>query len=127
MYIYVTVQEKDTYYRDGPAGRVKARLEQASGERCLIVPYQEFDMAAVNRLNPRALAMSGFGGHFQSRQVEWFLGMDEVLHNADLPHGRTLLANFARIVEGFWRGRAEDAETRGWKSDEEKHMRHRSG
>ena len=42
-------------------------------------------MAAVDELNPRAIAMSGFGGHFQSRQVEWFLGMDEVLHNADLP------------------------------------------
>ena len=85
MYIFVVVQEKETYYQNGPAGRVKARLEQASGERCLVVPYQEFDMAAVDDLNPRAIAMSGFGGHFQSRQVEWFLGMDEVLHNADLP------------------------------------------
>ncbi len=29
--------------------------------------------------------MSGFGGHFQDRKVEWFYGMDEVLHRADLP------------------------------------------
>lgn len=86
MYIYVVVQEKESYYQDGPAGgRVKARLEQASGERCLIVPYQEFNMAAVRELRPRAIVMSGFGGHFQQRKVEWFLGMNEVLHEAEIP------------------------------------------
>ena len=85
MYLYITIQEQESYYSDGPGGRVKARLEQASGERCLIVPYQEFDMAVVNELRPRAIAMSGFGGHFQQRKVEWFLGMNEVLHQADLP------------------------------------------
>jgi GMP synthase-like glutamine amidotransferase len=85
MYIFVTVTEKEAYYRDGPSGRIKARLERASGERCLIVPYQEFNMGAVRDLKPRAIAMSGFGGHFQSREVEWFLGMDEVFHECDLP------------------------------------------
>jgi len=85
MYLYVVVQEQEGYYADGPAGRVKARLEKASGERCLIVPYQEFGMAVVTELRPRAIAMSGFGGHFQQRKVEWFLGMNEVLHQADLP------------------------------------------
>jgi GMP synthase-like glutamine amidotransferase len=85
MYLYVVIQEQESYYADGPSGRVKARLEQASGERCLIVPYQEFGMAVVNELRPRAIAMSGFGGHFQQRKVEWFLGMNEVLHQADLP------------------------------------------
>jgi GMP synthase-like glutamine amidotransferase len=85
MYIFVTVQDKEQYYSDGPAGRNKARLEKASGERCLIVPYREFDLKVVRDLKPRAVVMSGFGGHFQSRPVKWFLGMDEVLHTADLP------------------------------------------
>ncbi len=85
MYLYVRVQDPESYYRDGPEGRIKARLEQASGERCLIVPYREFNLAVVEELQPRAIAMSGFGGHFQSFEVEWFLGMDEVLHQADLP------------------------------------------
>jgi len=85
MLIYVVVQEKESYYAEGPEGRVKARLEQASGERCLVVPYQEFDQSVVNQLQPRAIAMSGFGGHFQLRKVEWFLGMNQVLHQADLP------------------------------------------
>lgn len=85
MYLYVRVQEPESYYREGPEGRVKARLEEASGERCLIVPYREFDLKAVEELRPRAIAMSGFGGHFQAREVSWFHGMDEVLHRADLP------------------------------------------
>ena len=85
MYILVSVQEAKSYYKTGPSGLVKARLEEAAGERCLIVPYQEFNMSVVNDLQPRAIVMSGFGGHFQSRQVEWFRGMDEVLHDADLP------------------------------------------
>jgi GMP synthase-like glutamine amidotransferase len=77
--------EKESYYTNGPDGRVKARLEEASGERCLVVPYQEFDMSVVRELKPRAIAMSGFGGHFQQREVEWFWGMDEVLHQAEVP------------------------------------------
>jgi GMP synthase (glutamine-hydrolysing) len=86
MYIYVVVQEKENYYRDGAGGgRIKARIEMASGERCLIVPYQEFNMEVVRELRPRAIIMSGFGGHFQQRKVEWFLGMNEVLHQAEIP------------------------------------------
>ena len=85
MYLYVRVQERESYYRDGPESQVKIRLEEASGERCLVIPYQEFDLSVVQELRPRAIAMSGFGGHWQDRKVEWFWGMDEVLHQADLP------------------------------------------
>jgi GMP synthase (glutamine-hydrolysing) len=85
MYIYVTVTESESYYNTGPAGTVKPRLEQASGERCLVVPYREMNMKVVAELSPRAIAMSGFGGHFHSRRIEWFYGMDDVLHGADLP------------------------------------------
>lgn len=85
MYLFITVTESEQYYASGPSGNVKARLEEASGERCLIVPYQEISMAVVEQLAPRAIAMSGFGGHFQDRKIEWFYGMDEVLHNANLP------------------------------------------
>jgi GMP synthase-like glutamine amidotransferase len=85
MYIFVAVQEKEHYYANGPSGRTKARLELASEERCLVVPYQEFDMALVQDLKPRAIVMGGFGGHFQSRKVEWFLGINDVIHQADLP------------------------------------------
>jgi GMP synthase-like glutamine amidotransferase len=85
MYLFVRVQEKEDYYSDGPEGRVKARIEEASGERCLIVPYQEFDLRVVKELAPRAIIMSGFGRHFQDRTVKSFYGMSDVLHQADLP------------------------------------------
>lgn len=85
MYIFAAVIEKERWYGGDVLPGVKTRLEAASGERCLVVPYQEFDLKVVEELRPRAIAMSGFGGHFEDRPVEWFLGMDEVLHQADLP------------------------------------------
>jgi GMP synthase-like glutamine amidotransferase len=60
-------------------------VELASKERCLIVPYQEFDLAVVRKLQPRAIIMGGFGGHIQSRKVKWFYGLDDVLHKVDVP------------------------------------------
>lgn len=88
MYIYVIVQERREYYAHGisaSAGLTKVRLEQASGEPCLVVPYQEFSLNLANELKPRAVVLGGFGKHFQSRKVASFYGLDEVLHHADLP------------------------------------------
>lgn len=85
MYLFVRVQEKEEYYQSGPEGRVKSRLEAASGERCLIVPYQEFNPRVVRELAPRAIVMSGFGKFFQKRRVRSFYGMADVLHQVDLP------------------------------------------
>jgi len=86
MYIYVLVQDKDSYYRDGAGGgKIKTRLEQASGERCLVVPYEEFNMETVKELNPRAITMSGFGNHFQTYSIESFYGMYDVLHQVEIP------------------------------------------
>ena len=85
MYIYVRFAEPEQYYRHAPGGEVKARLEQVSGQRCLIVPYREMSMAVVEELSPAAIALGGFGGHLQSREVEWFSGVDEVLRRAQVP------------------------------------------
>jgi len=95
MYIYVRVQEPETYYKIGPDSLVKVRLEQASGEPCLVVPYREFNMKLVRDLKPRAIAMSGFGGHFQSRRVEWFRGMAEVMHAAARGENITIVGAIA--------------------------------
>ena len=85
MYIFVVFMEKKAYYENGPSTPVKARLEEASGERCLVVPYQEMTMRLMREISPRAIALGGFGGHFQSRKIEWFYGVDEVFRQADLP------------------------------------------
>ena len=45
MYIYVAVVDEMGYDENGPgSGHIKARLELASGEPCLIVPYRRFNM-----------------------------------------------------------------------------------
>lgn len=86
MYLYVSVQNKNEYYKDGAGGgKVKARLEQASGERCLIVPFEEFNLNVVREYQPNAIAMSGFGNHFHAYSPESFLGMNEVFQNTNIP------------------------------------------
>jgi len=84
MYIFVSFQEKEKYYsQEGPSrGNVKARLEEASGERCLLVPYEEFDMSVVQEFNPSAIAMSGFS---EPGRAEGFKGVREVLLKAEIP------------------------------------------
>jgi GMP synthase-like glutamine amidotransferase len=88
MYVYVTITEREDYYRDGPnptRSRVKARLEEISGERCLIVPFEEFDLKAFNELKPRAIAVSGYAKALESFRKESFHPLAEVLHKADVP------------------------------------------
>lgn len=85
LYLYVVVQEQQEYYSNGGDARIKARLEQASGTRCLVVPFQELDMAVVHSLEPRAIVMSGFGRWVRQHRIEWFWGIDEVVHAANVP------------------------------------------
>jgi len=85
MHIFVLVTRREAYYKDGGGIRQKLRLEQASGDRVLIVPHEEFSLKVVEELRPRSVIMSGFGQSFQDWPVESFSGMDEVLHRAELP------------------------------------------
>ncbi len=85
MYILVTFQDVRDYYghNNGPSrGQVKARLEKASGERCLMVPYQEFDMSVVEEFHPSAMAFSGFA---EPGEAKGFIGVAEVLKKSEIP------------------------------------------
>ena len=87
MYLFVSVMDRSRYYAEGPQahGLIKARLEHASGERCLLVPFQEFGPDTLREFKPRAVVMSGFGRRFEDYHVRDFWGMDEVIRTADLP------------------------------------------
>ncbi|HNS32345.1 MAG TPA: hypothetical protein PKN36_05160 [bacterium] len=83
MYIFVSFQDKKDYYNEGPSRlQVKARLELASGERCLLVPYQEFDMSVLEEFRPSAVAMSGFS---EPGKAEGFIGVQDVLKKIEIP------------------------------------------
>jgi GMP synthase-like glutamine amidotransferase len=81
MYLYVAVMPSRVYYAEGPQRHslYAVRIEQAAGERCLIVPYQEFTPALVRDLKPRAVVMSGFGPRFEDLDVRDFYGMEAVM------------------------------------------------
>jgi len=81
MYLFVSVLDRKAYYQDGPVAhcRIKARLEAASGERCLIVPFQEFGLETVKSFRPTAVVMSGFGGRWEDYAASDFRGMADVI------------------------------------------------
>ena len=87
MYLYIAVMPAGTYHAEGPLrhGLYNARVEQAAGERSLVVPYQEFSQALVRELKPRAVVMSGFGPRFEDMDVRDFFEMEAVMQRAELP------------------------------------------
>jgi len=87
MYIYVVVTEKDTYYagHHGHFLHDAVKFEQITGERCLMVPFHEFNMQTVNEYNPRAIFVSGFHQNFQNLDIASFYGLNDVYHNAEVP------------------------------------------
>lgn len=88
MYIYVIISGKDDYFKTGPGsghGRIKACLEQISGERCLNVPTEQFCPETIAELNPRAIVVSGYSKPLEDFKVASFYGLNDVLHQADIP------------------------------------------
>lgn len=85
MYIFIAVQEEKDYYDNGPAFKGKVCMEKASGERCLVVPYQEVNHNLIREFHPRAIVMGGFGGYFESYKVKDFYPMNDLFHKADIP------------------------------------------
>jgi len=110
MYLFVSVLDRKVYYQDGPVAhsRIKARLEAASGERCLIVPFQEFGLETVEAFRPTAVVMSGFGGRWEDYAASDFRGMADVItQGGQLPIlcicGSHQLLGF--VMNGEWKGK----------------------
>ncbi len=86
MYVYITLMESREDYREsGPASRIKARIESASGEPCLIVHFRDVDMKLIQELDPQAIILGGFGTKLKDRNIEWFYGLDEVIRECMRP------------------------------------------
>ena len=60
-------------------------MEQISGERSVIVPFEELTADIITKLCPTAIILTGFGGTFESFDIRSFFGINEVLHTADVP------------------------------------------
>ena len=85
MYIYVVIQETGPYTEEPAGARVKARIEDASGEPCLLVPYPRFTPELLEAFRPRAVCFSGFGASLADRKVADFLGVNDTMRRADIP------------------------------------------
>ena len=87
MFIYVGFAQPDEWVNWAQTyARHAKRFEEASGDFCLIVPFQHATPALIHQLNPRAIVLSGFARSFQDYAVETFYPIADVIdHAAHIP------------------------------------------
>lgn len=86
MIIYVVVAPSDEAYdKSGDHFDLKRRLENLSGEPCLVLHNLQVTRALVDELQPKAIILGGFGDSFEEFDVKSFYPLEEVVKTADVP------------------------------------------
>ncbi|MFC1525800.1 type 1 glutamine amidotransferase [Candidatus Latescibacterota bacterium] len=86
MIVWVRVETLARYEAGDGDFKIKRRLEELSGEPCLVVHMSEADPAVLRPLQPRALLLSGCGTWFRDFEVsDFYLFEDMVSELADVP------------------------------------------
>lgn len=86
MIVYIGFAQRDEWCGwAGAYARHGQAFEDASGELCLIVPYDRVTPDLMDRLAPSAVVMSGFARSFEDYPVLSLLGVVDWLLEADTP------------------------------------------
>ena len=86
MIIWIRIGTLDTYNKDGRDFWLKRRLEDISGQPCLMLHQEQMTPEIVGPLKPRAMLLSGCGTFFQHFKPETFYGFEDTLNAmADVP------------------------------------------
>jgi hypothetical protein len=84
--VFVRVETQANYETSTGDFRLKRRLEELSGEPCLVIHASQASPALMADLSPRALLLSGCGTWFREFDVQEFWGLEDVLRTSvDLP------------------------------------------
>jgi len=63
----------------------KLRIEELSGEPCLLVRYKTFNPKLMQELQPSAVVMSGFGRSFETFDRRHLVGVNDAVKRAEVP------------------------------------------
>jgi GMP synthase (glutamine-hydrolysing) len=86
MIVFVRVETRAKYEAGDGDFKLKRRLEELSGEPCLVIHSSQVSPALMADLRPRALLLSGCGTWFREFDVREFWGMEDVVRTCtDLP------------------------------------------
>jgi len=86
LIIWIRIGTLESYNTDGRDFRLKRRLEEISGQPCLMLHQEQMTPEIVEPLKPRAMLLSGCGTFFQHFKPETFYGFEDTLNAlADVP------------------------------------------
>jgi len=84
MICYVLLYQRDELIQQNGM-EVKLRIEETSGEPCLVLHYLDFGPDVVRDLPITAVLYSGFGRPYAGYDVKTFLPVAEVIKEVDVP------------------------------------------
>ena len=86
MIIYVVVAPSEEIYdQNSGCFDMKRRFEKLSGEPCLVLHDLQMTRALVDKLQPKAIILSGFGFSFEEFNVRSFYPLEEIVKTIDVP------------------------------------------
>lgn len=86
MILYVVFAQDDEVAGAGNSCfQHKLRLEELSGEPCLLVRYKSFRRALLEQLRPTAVVMGGFGRSFDTFERRHLIGINDAVKRAKMP------------------------------------------
>lgn len=85
MILIASMAQPETYPDNGGAWQHKIRFERITGCPALIMNYSQINPDFVNRYGFRAMFITGFGYGWEKVEPKSTYGINDVLHQMDLP------------------------------------------
>jgi GMP synthase-like glutamine amidotransferase len=86
MILYVVFAQDDEVAGAGSSCfQHKVRLEELSGEPCLLVRYKDFRPALLAELEPSAVVMGGFGREFRTFDRRYLIRINDAVKRTEIP------------------------------------------
>jgi anthranilate/para-aminobenzoate synthase component II len=83
--LFVSMSKAEQHAESGGGVKFKLRFEELTGHPCLVVHYSMVSPEFMARYPVRAMFIGGFGYGWDQFDVKASLGLNDVVHGADLP------------------------------------------
>ena len=109
MIAYIVTETRQNYER-GMRHAGNIRLEQLSGEPCMVIYYQEVALARLLAMGTRAVIFGGYSTPLDDHALDSFAGIYEIVREGDLP--MLGLCGGHQVIAELWAAHNDDGLTR---------------
>jgi len=85
MILFVSMAKPKEYEQSGGGSKFKLRFEQITGHPCLVVNYSTVNPDFISSYLVKAIFIGGFGYGWDQFDLKASLGLNDVVHEADIP------------------------------------------